>query len=166
MTNHELAEAAELARWHHGRMTIPAWLATGPPRDTVRASLIRALDRPNRGGALARALAAHLGEDIDAVFAESYPRKAAKFAGECRANNSRPHADRLQAALAALMYCANCGRPLSDPLSIERGIGPDCWPRIDPAWRAEITRRIAADAAAPRAARTGVIEVSEQGRLF
>ena len=23
--------------------------------------------------------------------------------------------------------CAKCGSPLSDPLSLERGIGPDCW---------------------------------------
>ena len=25
--------------------------------------------------------------------------------------------------------CGCCGRPLTDPVSIERGIGPDCWSR-------------------------------------
>lgn len=26
--------------------------------------------------------------------------------------------------------CAKCHRPLSDPKSIERGYGPDCWAAI------------------------------------
>lgn len=25
------------------------------------------------------------------------------------------------------MTCNHCGKPLTDPVSIERGIGPDCW---------------------------------------
>jgi hypothetical protein len=31
-----------------------------------------------------------------------------------------------------------------DPVSIDRGIGPDCWERIEPAWRAAIEARIEA----------------------
>jgi len=138
------AEVAELARWHHGRQSIPDWLASGPDPDKVRAALVRALDRPRRSGPFSRALAAHLGADLDQVYAESYPRKAAKLAEASRARGDDPNADKLQAALVALMFCANCGRPLTDPLSIERGIGPDCWPRIDPAWRSAICDRLSA----------------------
>jgi hypothetical protein len=74
------------------------------------------------------------------VYAANYPRKAAKLD-----RGDDVHADRLHTALVALMYCANCGHPLTDPVSIERGIGPDCWPRIDPAWRDSITGRLAAE---------------------
>lgn len=31
------------------------------------------------------------------------------------------------AEIAAADLCGKCGRPLSDPESIERGYGPDCW---------------------------------------
>jgi hypothetical protein len=51
---------------------VPAWLASGPDPERVRAMLVRALDRPRRGGAFSRALAAHLGTDLDQVYAESY----------------------------------------------------------------------------------------------
>jgi len=136
------AEAAELARWRHGRQTIPEWLASGPDPEKVLASLVRALDRPRRGGAFGRALAAHLNVDLDALFAEHHPRKAAKLAEQCRARGDHPHANKLQTALVALMFCANCGRPLVDPVSIDRGIGPDCWPRINPDWRAAIEGRL------------------------
>lgn len=54
---------------------------------------------------------------------------------------SARHADKLHGALVALMFCANCGRPLEDPQSVNRGIGPDCWGRIDPAWRSSIEAR-------------------------
>jgi hypothetical protein len=91
-----------------------------------------------------RALAAWLGADLDQVFAEHYPRKAAKLAAESRARGDDPHAHKLHAVLVALMFCANCGRPLADPVSVERGIGPDCWPRIDPAWRESISARLVA----------------------
>jgi len=40
------------------------------------------------------------------------------------------------------MFCANCGRPLNDPMSIDRGIGPHCWDHIDPAWHASISQRL------------------------
>ena len=143
MTAQLETEAAELARWQVGRNSVPDWLAAGPDPAKVRAMLVRALDRPNRGGAFSRALAAHLAVDLDQVYAECYPRKAARLAAECRARGDDPHAEKLHAALVALMFCANCGRPLVDPVSIDRGIGPDCWPRIDPAWRAAISERLA-----------------------
>ncbi len=148
MTSTTTDEAAELARWHIGkgkhRQTVPGWLASGPEPDRVRAMLVRALDRPDRSGALGRALAAHLGADLDALYAEHYPRKAARLAADCRGRGDHPHADRLHAALVALMFCASCGRPLTDPLSIDRGIGPDCWQDIGPAWRAAIEHRLSA----------------------
>ena len=76
-------------------------------------------------------------------FAEHHPRRAARLAEECRARGDHPHAGKLHAALVALMFCANCGRPLNDPLSVDRGIGPDCWEVIDPEWRVRINARLA-----------------------
>ncbi len=135
-------ESAELARWHVGKLTIPEWLASEPSRERVQASLVRVLDRPGRGGVFARVLADHLGADVDEVFAANYPRKAARLAAQCRERGDHPHAGKLQAALVALMFCANCGRPLVDPVSIGRGIGLDCWPRIDPDWQRSIEARL------------------------
>lgn len=31
------------------------------------------------------------------------------------------------AGLRAAGQCQRCGRPLSDPVSVRRGVGPDCW---------------------------------------
>jgi hypothetical protein len=141
------AEEAELARWwigtRTGRMSPREYLATEPAVGEVLPKLIRLLDRRGRGGALGRAFADYLGADLDALFAEHHPRRAAKLAEECRARGDHPHADKLHAALVSLMFCANCGRPLVDPLSIDRGIGPDCWGVIDPDWRARIDARLA-----------------------
>ncbi len=145
MTTMTEAEAAELAIWHIGKLTVPEWLASGPSPDRKRAVLVRLLDRvhtPN--GLLIKVLARDLGMDPDALWAERHPRKAAKYAAACRARGDHPHADKLHAALISLMFCANCGVPLVDPLSIDRGIGPDCWERIDPAWRQAIITRIEA----------------------
>jgi hypothetical protein len=141
------ADQAELARWRLGGRPVTERLAGRPDPESARAMLVRVLDRPGRGGALGRALAAYLGDDLDAIYAAHYPRKAAKLAAECRARGDDPHARALEHALVALMYCANCGRPLTDPESVERGIGPDCWPRIDPRWRAAIIARMAPDTA-------------------
>lgn len=143
------AEAAELARWRVGRKPVPEWLASGPSPERVRAMLIRALDRKHRGGVFGRVLAEWLGADIDALYAEHHPRKAAELAAQCRARGDHPHADKLHAALAALMFCANCGRPLVDPVSIDRGIGPDCWEVIAPQWRAAIESRQTRERTAP-----------------
>lgn len=141
------ADLAELSRWRIGGRPAPAWLASRPDPRTAKAKLIRVLDRPGRGGAMGRALARYLSADLDAVYAEAFPRKAAQLAAEARARGDHPHADKLHTALVALMFCANCGHPLVDPVSIGRGIGPDCWPRIDPAWRASISQRLAAEVA-------------------
>ena len=105
------------------------------PRELIRSWTARAGDvRPRPAEYLRTTSTAQRGA----------PRGAAKLAAECRARGDDPHADRLQAALVALMFCANCGRPLVDPVSIERGIGPDCWQQIDPAWRARIEARMTA----------------------
>lgn len=149
------ADLAELSRWRIGGIPAPRWLASRPDPQMARAKLVRALDRPGRGGAFARALARYLSADLDAVYAEAYPRKAAQLAADARARGDHPHADKLHTVLVALMHCANCGRPLTDPLSIGRGIGPDCWPRIDPAWRAAITRRLEAEASVTRVREVG-----------
>jgi Family of unknown function (DUF6011) len=132
-----------LDRWTVGKLTGMEWLAADPPADRVRAILIKVMDRHGTETVFARLLSDHLGVDRHALYAENWPRKASRLAAQARDRGDDPHADKLQAALVALMFCANCGRPLNDPVSINRGIGPDCWPRIDPAWRASIERRAA-----------------------
>lgn len=132
-----------LSRWTVGRDRQPGmkWLASSPGADSVRAMLVKFLDRYGPATVFARVLAEHLAVDPDQVYAENWPRKAARLAADRRAAGDHPHADRLQTALIALMFCANYGRPLVDPVSIDRGIGPDCWQVIDPAWRARIDTR-------------------------
>ena len=132
-----------LARATVGRQSFTDWLASDPPADQVRAMFIRLLDRGGPSTVFSRVLSARLGVDPDEVYAENWPRKAAKLAAACRERGDHPHADKLHNALIALMFCANCGRPLVDPVSIDRGVGPDCWPRIDPAWRMAIIARLA-----------------------
>lgn len=133
-----------LSRCTIGRQPFTDWLASGPPADKVRAMLVRLLDRGGPRTVFARLLGERLGADPDQVYAENWPRKAARLAAEARARGDRPHADKLHAALVALMFCANCGRPLDDPLSVSRGIGPDCWGRIDPQWQQAVSERISA----------------------
>jgi Family of unknown function (DUF6011) len=47
----------------------------------------------------------------------------------------------VQVPLAALQAvhgcgrCLRCGRRLTDPLSISRGLGPECRTKVDPRWR-------------------------------
>jgi hypothetical protein len=38
----------------------------------------------------------------------------------------RLEADMLEAELVARQRCKRCGRPLSDPVSMKQGVGPDC----------------------------------------
>jgi hypothetical protein len=133
-----------LARWKVGRQPGMDWLASRPPDDRVRAMLVKFMDRYGPETVFARVMADHLGADRHQVYAENWPRKAAWLAADLRARGEHPHADQLHAALVALMFCANCGRPLADPVSVERGIGPDCWPRINPAWRTSIEARLTA----------------------
>ena len=133
-----------LERWKVGRQAGMEWLATDPAPDRVRAMLVKFLDRYGPQTVFARVMGAYLDADPHQVYAENWPQKAARLAAACRERGDQPHAEKLHAALIALMFCANCGRPLNDPGSIERGVGPDCWPRIDPAWRLAIAARIAA----------------------
>jgi hypothetical protein len=132
-----------LDRWRVGCQPGMDWLASSPAPERVRAMLVKMLDRYGSATVFARVLADHLGADPCQVYAENWPRRAAKYAADCRERGQHPHADKLQAALISLMFCANCGRPLADPVSVGRGIGPDCWPKIDPQWRAAITMRLA-----------------------
>jgi hypothetical protein len=143
-----------LSRWTVGRDRKPGmeWLAGNPPPDTVRRMLISFLDRYGTETVFARVMAAHLDVDPVRLYAENWPRKAAKLAAEARARGDHPHADRLHAELISLMFCAKCGRPLEDPVSVERGIGPDCWGRLDPEWRRAISARISGTAPGSRMA--------------
>jgi hypothetical protein len=141
-------DVTQLGRWVVTGRSGLAWLASRPPEAKVRAVLIKELDRSGPATVFARVLGGHLGADPARLYAENWPRKAARLAAEARSRGDDPHADRLQAALVALMHCSNCGRPLADPVAIERGIGPDCWELIDPAWRRAISARISAASAA------------------
>jgi hypothetical protein len=140
-----------LARCTIGRKPVLDWLAADPPVDAVRAALVKFLDRGGPRTVFSRILSAHIGADPVRLYAENWPRKAAKLAEQARARGDHPHAEQLHAALVALMYCANCGRPLVDPVSILRGIGPDCWERIDPQWKQAIVERIATPDVLPEA---------------
>jgi Family of unknown function (DUF6011) len=133
-----------LSRWRVGKQTGEEWLNSKPPTDQAHTILVKMLDRGGTNTVFARLLSEYLGVDPVKVYAENWPRKAARLAVACRERGDHPHADKLHAALVALMFCANCGRPLVDPLSIGRGIGPDCWEVIDPEWRGAISRRLAA----------------------
>lgn len=137
-------DKTRLSRCRVGRQSLTDWLASDPPADKARAILVKFLDRYGTETVFARVMAAHLGVDPVRLYAENWPRKAARLAAEARARGDHPHADQLHTSLVALMFCANCGRPLDDPVSIGRGIGPDCWGRIDPQWRQAIAERLRA----------------------
>lgn len=141
------ADLAELSRWRIGGIPAPRWLAGRPDPHLAQAKLVRAIAQPDRGGAWGRALARYLSVDLDAVYAHAYPRKAADLAAEARARGDQAYAGKLETLLGALTRCANCGHPLTDPLSVRRGIGPDCWEVIGPEWRESIRQRLEAEAA-------------------
>jgi hypothetical protein len=49
-------------------------------------------------------------------------------------------AERVAVPLRALAVtgstrCLRCGRRLTDPLSVSRGLGPECRTKVDPRWR-------------------------------
>jgi hypothetical protein len=103
-------EAAELARWRVGRQSVPDWLASDRATpDRVRAMLVRALDRPDRGGAFGRSLAANLGLDVDEVYAQHYPRKNAKLAAQARARG-----DHRTRASCTRPWTHSCSAPTAD----------------------------------------------------
>lgn len=54
--------------------------------------------------------------------------QAARQAGDQRtATQYEDQADQLEAARRHLGTCRACGRPLEDPASVDRGVGPSCW---------------------------------------
>lgn len=55
-----------------------------------------------------------------------HPAKAARAAAWYRANGKPDQAERLEAELVAGGRCRRCGRALSDPASLEAGVGPEC----------------------------------------
>ena len=66
-----------------------------------------------------------------AYLVTSTPTKAAKRAVELR-DTPDPQPDQveervaIEAALSTAARCSECGRALEDPVSVVRGIGPDC----------------------------------------
>lgn len=66
------------------------------------------------------------------LMAKAHPEKAAGYLRAVRGGDIRPTADArarasgIEAELAAQQRCRECGRTLTDPESIEAGIGPDC----------------------------------------
>ena len=56
-------------------------------------------------------------------------RNPGKIAAAARYHRARGHlevASRFEAELVAAGLCRRCGRRLTDPASVKRGIGPDC----------------------------------------
>lgn len=46
--------------------------------------------------------------------------------GQARRNVLETKLAHLNDRLAGMHACRHCGRPLTDPVSIERGVGPEC----------------------------------------
>lgn len=84
---------------------------------------------------------------LAALWARTYeemPRKAADAirrartkAQEARQSGDRQLAedyeeagDALEAILRKKTRCRECGRGLDDPVSVARGVGPDCWAKL------------------------------------
>ena len=64
---------------------------------------------------------------------ELIKRRVAEFAGD-------PYAQMIAGARVT-GNCGMCGRGLTDPLSLERGIGPECFGKIAPQLRAHLVER-------------------------
>lgn len=70
-------------------------------------------------------------------FAVRCPGKAARYlarmqgdverVGEIEARRLTAAITGLRAGLHASAHCLRCGKSLTDPASVARGIGPDCW---------------------------------------
>jgi hypothetical protein len=56
----------------------------------------------------------------------THPGKLAYQAAYWRAHGHVETAERIEAELAAAGRCVRCGRTLTDPESVSRGIGRDC----------------------------------------
>jgi hypothetical protein len=68
------------------------------------------------------------------VFGEQIKKRVAEFAGD-------PFAQMIAGAHVT-GNCAICGRGLTDPISLERGIGPECFGHIAPGLRAHLDRQV------------------------
>ena len=90
--------------------------------------------------------ARYLSVDLDAVYAEHFPRKVARLAAEAADRGDQAHADMIRTVLISLNFCGNCGRPVTDPVSVRRGIESECCGEIDPGWRETIRQRLAGPA--------------------
>jgi Family of unknown function (DUF6011) len=55
------------------------------------------------------------------------PTRVARQAVWLRQRGRAGDAERLEAALVMIGRCRRCGRGLTDPRSVRRGVGPGCW---------------------------------------
>jgi hypothetical protein len=62
-----------------------------------------------------------------------HPAKLARQAAYWRTRGRADVAEALEAELAGAGRCKRCGRTLTDPASIARGLGPDCLAHMKPA---------------------------------
>jgi hypothetical protein len=60
-----------------------------------------------------------------------HPGKLAAAVIYYRERGNVEAAERIELELAAARRCRRCGRTLTDPVSVELGIGPDCRARAD-----------------------------------
>lgn len=49
---------------------------------------------------------------------------------DSRADEQARYAAKYSDTLRSCGRCQMCGKTLSDPVSVERGIGPDCWQQV------------------------------------
>ncbi len=64
--------------------------------------------------------------ELTAVTFTGHPQKTAQAAQYYRLHGKAEQAERLEAALTASGRCKCCGRRLTDPQSVNAGIGPEC----------------------------------------
>lgn len=75
--------------------------------------------------------------EVHRRFAVRCPAKAARYLARMQVDVGRVgeiEARRLDAAMAGIReglrasaHCSRCGKGLTDPTSVARGVGPDCW---------------------------------------
>lgn len=131
-----------LSRWRVGKQTGEEWLNSKPPAGQAHAILVKMLDRGGTNTVFARLLGEYLGVDPVKVYAENYPRKAAKLAAAARARGDHPHADQLHRA-RRLDGLRKLRPPAGRPAVDRPGHRPGLLGVIDPGWRARIDARLA-----------------------
>lgn len=65
-------------------------------------------------------------------YASKWPVKAAEYIArhDKEGDPDQARAAALKVALPARGCCRICGRALGKKLSVERGVGPDCWEKL------------------------------------